>query len=222
MTLRLPLPLVLLGSGGHARVLLSLLRAAGNKVVGVCDPRLSHDAGSSWEGLEIIGDDTVLAVRYRPNQVALVLGVGKTTADLNRERLYETWRDRGYHFPALVHPAAWVAQDAVLESGVQIMAGAIVQPGCFIGENSIINTRVSVDHDCKISRNVHIAPGATLCGSVNVASGAFIGAGAVIIQNIHVGEYSVVGAGTTLVRDLDARVKIISDAKNLKIGSSCN
>lgn len=209
-------PVVLLGAGGHARVLLALMRAAGYTVLGVCDPGLAADGTSSWEGLDVLGDDARLAAHFGPEEIVLALGVGQLSASMLRERLYTHWRARGFNFPTLVHPTAWIAADAALADGAQIMAGAIIQPGCIIGENSIINTHASVDHDCHIAPNVHVAPGATLCGSVHVAAGAFIGAGAVIIQGLHIGERAVVGAGATLVRDLGPHDMIIGGAQRVR------
>ena len=94
------------------------------------------------------------------------------TPDNLRERLYAAWRAKGYDFPALVHPSAWIAPGVILGDGVQVMAGVVIQPGCAIGENSIVNTRAGVDHDCSIGCDVHVAPGATLCGAVTVEYGA--------------------------------------------------
>jgi sugar O-acyltransferase (sialic acid O-acetyltransferase NeuD family) len=207
-------PLVLLGAGGHARVLTALVRATGHQILGVCDPELSARAVSHWEGLEVLGDDVALE-RLDPEHVALMLGIGQLTKGNLREQLYTYWRERGYDFPVLIHPFAWVAPDVVLGPGVQVMAGAVIQPGCEVGENSIINTQACLDHDCSIGRGVHIAPGATLCGSVTVEVGAFIGAGATVIQGVCVGQYSVVGAGVTLVSDLTQRTTIIGAANRL-------
>ncbi len=208
-------PLVLLGAGGHARVLLALARAAGHSIQGVCDPLLAANDVVSWEGLEVLGDDHALE-RLAPDSVDLILGVGKLVEGNEREQLYSFWRARGYAFPALVHPTAWVAPSVVLSDGVQVMAGVLIQPGCNIGENSIINTRAIIDHDCRIGRDVHVAPGATLCGSVVVEFGAFIGAGATVIQGVRIGNNAVVGAGVTLVRDLESSATIVG-AANRKI-----
>jgi sugar O-acyltransferase (sialic acid O-acetyltransferase NeuD family) len=208
-------PLVLLGAGGHARVLVALARAVGHQVLGVCDPALAVDVVSSWEDLDVLGDETALE-HFSPDSVALILGVGQLAASTLRQELYTSWRERGYDFPALVHPAAWVAPGVILGAGLQVMAGAIIQPGCEIGENSIINTRASVDHDCRIGRNVHIAPGSTLCGSVTVDDGAFIGAGATVTQGVSIGRRAVVGAGVTLVRNLSPSTTIIGAANRLR------
>lgn len=202
------IPLVLLGAGGHARVLAALMRAAGHKVLGVCDPKLAMEGISRWEGLDVLGDDSALD-RLPPDRVALVLGVGQRARDTVREQLYADLRARGYCFPALVHPSAWIAPGGVLCDGVQVMAGAVIQPGCMIGENSIVNTRAGIDHDCRIGRDVHVAPGATLCGAVTVEDGAFIGAGATVIQGLRIGARALVGAGVTLVQDLASTTTIL-------------
>lgn len=206
-----PRPLVLLGAGGHARVLLAMVRANGYNLSGVCDPALEAKGYKYWEGFPVLGDDDAL-LEIGPDNIGLLLGVGQLAYNFKRAELYEIWAQRGYAFPPLVHPNAWVSPDVSLSDGLQIMAGAVVQPGCILGKNIIVNTKASVDHDCQIGNNVHISPGATLCGSVNVDDGAFIGAGAVVIQNLHVGSNAVVGAGVTLVRNLQTGMTVLGAA----------
>jgi len=201
-------PTVLLGAGGHARVVLALARTLGQPILGVCDPTLKVDGSAHWEGLTVLGGDETLS-QFRPDEVDLLLGVGQLVRSNLRANLYYLWSSRGYSFPTLIHPAAWVASDAVLGDGVQIMAGAIIQPGCFLGSNTIINTRATVDHDCQIGADTHIAPGAVLCGGVRIGARTFIGAGTVIIQRVSVGSDAVVGAGVTLKRDLPAKALIL-------------
>jgi UDP-perosamine 4-acetyltransferase len=201
-------PLVLLGAGGHAKVLAALARVAGFQILGVCDPVLAAECVRDWEGLEVLGDDGAIE-SLSPDRVSLILGIGQLVSGNIRERLYSSWRERGFAFPSLVHPFAWVAADAKLGPGVQVMAGAVIQPGCKVDENSIINTRATVDHDCCVGRNVHVAPGSTLCGSVRVYNNAFIGAGSTVVQGVSIGEGAVVGAGVTVVKNLAANRTII-------------
>lgn len=208
-------PLILLGAGGHAKVLLALVQAARRCVIGVCDPQLAAEGLKHWRGVPVLGgDDTVYD--HRPDQVGLINGVGQLVGSSSRARLYIAMCQRGYHFPALVHPTAWVADDVKLSDGVQVMAGVSIQPDSTIGENSIINTQASVDHDCYIGEHVHVAPGATLCGGVHVGAGAFIGTGSVILQGLTVGSEAVVGAGMTLTRHLAASHTPIGAASRLK------
>lgn len=196
------LALVLLGAGGHAKVLLALLRACGREVLGVCDPVLARSGVGEWQGVPVLGDDHALQ-RWPAGSVGLVNGLGMTPAQpVARRRLFEHHRAERHVFPALVHPAAWVAPDAQLDAGVQVMAGAIVQPGSRLGANTIVNTRASVDHDARIAAHVHLAPGCVLCGDVQVGEGAFVGAGAVLLPGRCVGARAVVAAGATVVGDV--------------------
>ena len=208
-------PLVILGAGGHAKVLLSLVQSAGFNVFGVCDPILADQKGGQWRGISILGGDAALEA-LDPGSIELVNGLGQLVGGTARQRIFQRLRARGFRFPALVHPQAWVDSSANLEEGVQIMAGAVIQADVIIGANSIINTRAGIDHDCRLGEDVHVAPGATLCGSVQVENGAFIGSGATVIQGLKVGMEAVVGAGATLTRNLDARQVLLGPAGRKK------
>lgn len=196
-------PLIILGAGGHAKVLLGLIDALGANISGVCDPQLTSQGVRVWRGVPMLGDDSALDA-LDPSSVGLVNGVGQLVGSSARQRIFDIWRARGFEFPALIHPFSWVDPSVRLEAGVQVMAGAMIQADTRIGTNSIVNSRVSIDHDCVVGRNVHIAPGATLCGGVRVADQAFVASGATVIQGLLIGEGAVVGAGTTLTRDLAA------------------
>ena len=189
---------ILLGAGGHARVVLALARSLGFDVVGVCDPTIT----GQWQGLVVLGDDS--ALRAQDRDIVLLNGLGKLPGGTRRRMVQDHWQGHGFAFPALVHPAAWVAPDAALGAGVQVMAGAVAQLGCRIGAGTIVYTRAGVDHDCTLGTDVHIGPGATLCGGVTVGDGAFVGAGATVVQGLTLGAEAVLAAGAVLVRDLGA------------------
>lgn len=209
------LPLVMLGAGGHAKVLLSLVQAAGLSVFGVCDPELARQGCDRWRGVKVLGGDESLDA-LDPAAVGLINGIGQLVGSTGRRRIFERLKAKGFRFPVLVHPAAWVDASAVLNEGVQVMAGAVIQADVIVGSNSIINTGASLDHDCCLGEHVHVAPGATLCGSVRVYDRAFIASGATAIQGLTVGEDAVVGAGAVLVRDLAARLILLGPAARNK------
>jgi UDP-perosamine 4-acetyltransferase len=197
------LPVIVLGAGGHALVLTDLLEECGMRVLGVCDPVLAASRTNRWSGLPVLGADDALD-EFGVGDVVLANGVGFMPWSLNRQNLFCAIKVKGFRFPPLVHPRAFVSRRAELCSGVQVMAGAIVQAGSRIQENTIINTGVTVDHDSRVGGHAHIAPGATVCGNVTIGEGAFIGAGATLIQGVNVGARSVIGAGVTLRHDVEA------------------
>lgn len=195
---------VVLGAGGHARVLLGAL--ADVTILGLTDGDPAK-AGAMVSGIPILGADDALKA-FSVNQILLVNGVGSTGNNEKRRTLFVRFKEAGYTFLNVRHASATVAADAVLEEGVQIMAGVVLQTGCSIGENSILNTGAVVDHDCRIGRHVHIAPGAVLCGGVAVGDNAHVGAGATVIQGVRIGNDCLVGAGAVVVRDVPPGMKV--------------
>lgn len=209
------LPLIMLGAGGHAKVLLSLAQASGLNVIGVCDPELAEQGCDQWRGVRVLGGDEALDA-FDPASVGLINGIGQLVGSTGRRKVFERLKAKGFRFPVLVHPTAWVDPSAVLNEGAQVMAGAVIQADTSVGLNSIINTQASVDHDCYLGAHVHVAPGATLCGNVQVQDLAFIASGATVIQGLTVEEGAVVGAGAVLVRNLAARLMLIGPAARNK------
>lgn len=208
-------PIVILGYGGHARVVLDVLQATGREVAGILAPDLP--AGTLWEGIPVLGDDDWTR---RPDamQYDYTLGVGMLPHRSQlRQRLFSLLRDRRLSMPPLVHPSAIVASEVVLGEGTQLMAGVIVQPGTVIDENVLLNTRVTVDHHCRIGAHVHVAPGAILCGEVNLADRVFIGAGAILIQGVAVGAGAQVAAGATVVKNIAAGIRFIPGRLPIRI-----
>jgi sugar O-acyltransferase (sialic acid O-acetyltransferase NeuD family) len=191
---------IVLGAGGHAKVLIDTLRLLSVKVLGLTDSDKCK-FGSSLLEVPIIGSDDELE-KYPRESVFLVNGLGSTRVDARRSRLFEYFKGMDYRFAHVIHPSSVIASDVTLSEGVQIMAGVVIQTGCRIGRNTIMNTRVSLDHDCRIGDHVHISPGATLSGGVLVQDGSHIGVGASVIQGIRIGRNSLVAAGAVVIRDV--------------------
>jgi sugar O-acyltransferase (sialic acid O-acetyltransferase NeuD family) len=191
-------PLILVGAGGHARVLLSTLLLLSRRVLGFVDPGQTR---ADLLGIPYLGDDDAVT-GYDQDEVLLVNGVGSVASIANRLRAYEFFRKCGYRFASVIHPNAIIAPEIRLADGVQIMAGAILQTGSVVEENCIINTAASIDHDCVIHAHAHVAPGAVLSGNVHLGARAHIGVGAVVIQGVQIGSDAIVGAGAVVLSDV--------------------
>jgi sugar O-acyltransferase (sialic acid O-acetyltransferase NeuD family) len=193
------IPVLLVGAGGHAKVLIDALLACSVDISGIItrDPDLRGDL----LGVKFLGTDNLMD-RFPPSAVQLVNGVGSVRSTDLRRDIFKRFKAQGYRFASVVHPSAVVGREVRCGEGVQIMAGVVIQSGSDIGDDVILNTRSSVDHDCQIGAHVHIAPGATLSGGVKVGADAHIGTGAVVMQSIVIGQGAVVGAGGVVVRDV--------------------
>lgn len=184
--------IIVLGAGGHAKVVISTLRAAGWHVEAAYD-----DDATKYNcrilGVEVRGSIADLSPQMSANAV-IAVGDGEQRRAIAMQFAF-SW-------VSVVHPAAWVDPSVNLGPGVVICAGAVVQPGCRIGRHAIINTLAGVDHDCRIGDFAHIGPGAHLAGGVRVGEGTLIGTGASAVPGATIGDVSVVGAGATIVDDL--------------------
>ncbi|ABC44017.1 acetyltransferase [Salinibacter ruber] len=196
---------IIVGGGGHARVVASTLRRLGETILGFTDP---DEEATLGDGIEHLGRDKILTEKD-PSKVALTMGMGSVRDTGHRAGLFTEQVENGFRFPTLIHPDAVLASEAKTKAGVQVMAGGVIQPGASLGENVIVNTNASVDHDCQIGAHSHVASGATLSGEVVLESQVHVGTGASIIQGVDVGKNSVVGAGAVVIEDVPPETVVI-------------
>lgn len=199
------LPMIVIGGGDHAKVLVHMLLSALRQILGYTDP---DEARAPILDVKRLGNDEAV-FKYRPEEVRLVNGVGSVRSTVLREQIYDRFKGRGYSFARVIHPSATIASGVQLSEGVQIMAGTVLQPGSSVGTNAIVNTGAIIDHDCVVGSHAHIAPGVVLSGCVRVGSGAHIGTGACAIQGVSIGAGSVVGAGAVVIGDVPSEVTAV-------------
>jgi UDP-perosamine 4-acetyltransferase len=191
------MPLVVVGAGGHAKVVIDTLREMEAEVLGLVD----RDAGkvdSLIMGVAVFDEEGFLA-DHQPGALRLCSGIAFVAP---RRSAFKRLKGRGYEFAEVIHPSAVLAGGVIMGEGSQVMAGAVVQPDARIGDNALVNTRASIDHDCVIGNHVHVAPGAVLAGSVHVGEGVHIGAGATVLENLRLGDNCVIGAGAVVIEDV--------------------
>lgn len=191
--------LVILGAGGHARVLLDAL-ATHDAVVEGC---LALDQpGGEWPAdIPWLGNDDALST-LDPAAVRLVNGVGAAGSTALRRAAFERAKEKGFTFESVVHPTSIIGTEVSLGEGAQVMAGAIVQKGTALGANALICIGAIIDHDARIAPHAFIAPGAAFSGNVALGDGAFVGTGATVIQGVNIGAGALVAAGAVVIGDV--------------------
>ena len=194
--------LILLGGGGHAKVLIDLINQRNDyQISGILDPIL--EVGKQIKGVSVLGTDAELSKLHDQGISNVAIAVGSVKCNLLRKTLFEKSQKSGFKIPALVHPRSIVSADVKISEGVQIMAGAIIQTDTTLGEGAVINTGVQVDHDCRIGSQVFLSPGVVLSGGVSVGDNVFVGAGAVVIQGVRIGENAVIAAGAVVIQNVE-------------------
>jgi UDP-perosamine 4-acetyltransferase len=196
---------LIIGAGGHGKVVLDILRAAGEvNPVGFIDADASL-AGTTVAGVEVIGGPNLLPKLRKKYEYAIV-AIGDNRA---RRRYASAARDTEFELINAIHPSASVSTSATLGKNVVIAAGAVVCTEAEIADSVIVNTSAVVDHECVIADAAHIAPGALLAGRVRIGEEAFVGLGAKIIQCLTVGDHATVGAGAVAIEDVPPQVTVV-------------
>lgn len=199
-------PLVLLGAGGHAKVLLDILSRQGIRPVACISPQ-PLPVHPLFAGITHYANDTALH-NFDPQAVMLINGIGALPGSSRRFALFDEAKLLGFRFFSVICASAQVSPFATLGEGVQIFSHAIVNVDSQLADNVIINTRALVEHDCQIGKHTVVSPAAVLCGQVQTGQQVFIGAGAVVIQSVRIGDRAMVAAGTMLAHDLLPDYKI--------------
>jgi len=197
-----PLPLIVIGSGGHAAVVADALLAAGEEVLGFTDVDASRQ-GLVLCDLPVLGDDASILRLHSSPTVRLVNGIGGVRPDGARRAAQRRLERLGWQFVSVRHPSCIVSPFAHIEPGCQLLAGCIVQAGAHLEPGCIINTASVVEHHVELGEFVHVAPRALLCGDVRIGALSHIGAGAVVRQGVQLGELTLVGAGAVVVNDFE-------------------
>jgi sugar O-acyltransferase (sialic acid O-acetyltransferase NeuD family) len=194
--------LLILGAGGHAKVVAETALASGvaSSLAFLDDRCMGPDPWPPVLGWPVMGPLALSMQAGTPDQFdAAVVAIGHAAKRLH---WIQHLRAVGYHLPVLIHPTAWVSPSAQLCPASVVFAHAVVQAQASIGMGAILNTGCSIDHDAQLADGVHICPGAHLAGAVNIGARSWIGIGASVIQRVRIGSDVTVGAGAAVVRDL--------------------
>lgn len=200
---------IVLGAGGHARVLIDALQLRDEvNIAGLLDKN-SANWHKTIMDVQVLGDESLLPELIASQVNYYVVGVGSVKSTQKKRDIYLACLQLGMKPWPVIHPSCIVSRTAVLGPGVQLMAGSIINTGAILGENVLVNCGAIVEHDCLIGDHIHIATGARLAGQVTVRDGAHIGLGATIRQGITVGYGAVVGAGAVVVHDVPDHTVVV-------------
>ena len=192
--------LVLIGGGGHAKVVAAIVGKIGRyQIVGYTAPI----AGSAPLNLSYLGTDEILPDLLASKRVTgAAIGIGIIEINGKRAALHRSVAAHGLSLPSIVSPTAVVNEPARIGNGTVVMDGVVINPGAMIGELCIVNTNATVEHDCTVGSYSHIAPGAVLCGGVTVGEETLIGTSACVLPGLRIAARCLIGGGATVTCDL--------------------
>lgn len=195
-------PLVLIGGGGHAKVVLAALLGSGSyQVAGYTD---AEHQGPPLLGVPRLGGAGALETFAGTHPgAAAAIGVGMTGSTAVRRRIESQAAALGLDLPVVQAPSAIVNLDVTLGPGAFLADGVLVNPSARIGRCAILNTGCIVEHDVTVGDHAHLSPGAVVCGGARIGADSWIGAGAVVNQGLRVAPGCIVGAGAVVTDHLD-------------------
>jgi sugar O-acyltransferase (sialic acid O-acetyltransferase NeuD family) len=187
--------ILLLGAGGHAKVVLDALLLTGfvRADIDVADDSVA------LHGRDFVGAPVLQPADCAGQRFHVTIGVPRA-----RERVFQRLQAAGRLPLNVVHPKASVSPLAALGRAVFVAAQAVVGPAARLGDSVIVNHGAVVDHDCVVGAFSHIAPNATLGGNVRIGRRVLVGAGATILPGVEVGDDSIIGAGAVVTGTVGA------------------
>lgn len=197
---------VIVGAGGHGKVVLDIFRAAGtHRVAGFLDADTTL-SGSSVADVPVLGQVNLLPKLKGQKVRGAIIAIGDNRV---RARYAELVLQAGLELVNAIHPSAVISAMAMLGQNVVVAAGAILCAEAKLGDSVIANTGCVIDHECEVGSASHICPGALLAGRVRIGRGAFVGLGAKVLPCLSVGDHAIVGAGATVIRDVPEGATVV-------------
>ena len=209
MDLRMVSKVIIWGGTGQAKVNRPILENNGMKVLAVFDDTLNLQSPFSDIDIYCGWDAFIKWISKQGNrsEIGFNVAIGNPHGRV-RLKFQERLMAQGLIPAPVIHPSAIIAENALIGKGVQIMAGAIVQPEANIGDQCIINTNASIDHENVLEGGVEAGPGATLCGNVHVEVNGWIAVRAVVLPRIRIGHDSIIGAGSVVTKNVPENVVV--------------
>lgn len=194
---------ILIGAGGHSKVVISILRRNNETIVGIID----DNRMGKWGEIDILGNvSQIPTILKKYPHAKYIVTIGDNGV---REKITTMCKSYPICYGNAIDPSAIIGEQVYIGEGSVVMPGAVINSDVQIGRHSIINTSASVDHDCIIGDFVHISPGVNLAGNVKVGNLSHIGIGSCSIQNILIGQKVIVGAGATVINNIEDNLRVV-------------
>ena len=160
-TISLKNNLFLIGGGGHALSVLEVLEENKLIVSGLVDIKNNSNLDLPYKN----ESEFISSFKNQGYKPQILITIGSKTDCNFRASIIKKYKDFSYH-PYVASKSSILAKDVKIGAGTVVMPGACIRTASVIGEHCIINTGALLDHECILSENVHIGPGAILCGNV--------------------------------------------------------
>jgi acetyltransferase EpsM len=193
-------PILIIGSGGHSRVVIDIAISIGFNIIGVIDINYNNNDEENIFDFPVIGGVSKID-NFDPISTEIALAIGNTEL---RSDYFSNLQNSGYKIVSLISPLSHVSNHVQIGNGVLINTGAIINAGVTVNDNVIINTGAIIEHEVIIGKNTHVGPGVKIGGRVKIGNNSFVGIGSTIKDYINIGDNAQIGAGSVIIRDVES------------------
>lgn len=194
--------ILLIGSSGHAKVVIDIVeKEKCYQIIGLIDA--FRKVGETTIGYDVLGTEADIPDLVEKNNITgFLVAIGDNSI---REKVVTNIKETCPYVPfvSAIHPTASIGKDVTIGCGTVIMAGAVVNSCCNVGEFCIINTNASLDHDSFMENFSSLAPRVSTGGNCTIGNFTAIGIGAILRHGISIGNDTVIGAGSLVMNNLD-------------------
>ena len=183
---------VIIGAGGHSKVIADIVRENGDTVEGFLDD--SYTEKREFYSSFVVGKVSDYE-KYKCD-CEFIIAIGNNGV---RKRISSELDCKWY---TAIHPKATVSKSARVGCGTCVMANAVINADACVGEHVIVNTGSIVEHDCVIGNYSHIAPKSVVCGVTTVGENVWLGAGSTVMHVLGICDNVMLGAGGVVVQNI--------------------
>ena len=187
--------LAIIGAGGHGKVVGEIALLNQYETIDFFDDRVSEIENFPFKIIE--------SFKYLKNNLgeydAFFVAIGNNQI---RENILEWLKKNETNIISLIHPSSIFSKFSTLGVGCCIMANATVNAGSLIKDGVIINTAVSIDHDCVIEDYAHISPNCAISGTVKIGKLTHLGTGTSVHPGINIGKNVKTGVGSRIFKNI--------------------
>ena len=173
-----------------------IIIAAGFSIAGYFD---YHEAATNPYQIPYCGFEGNVDVKSIVKNSFVFPSVGDNKIRSKLIYLFESQQLEQY---TLIDPSATVSPTTEIQFSTYIGKNANINAKTIIGKGVKVNTAAIIEHECKLQDFTHIAPGAVLCGNVQIGESSFIGANAVVRNNTSICADVIVGAGSVVIKPI--------------------
>ncbi len=191
--------MLIIGAGGFALQLFDDLIASKNKDI-VFWSETETKFSCLKDHFSILHTDEEVAAYFTHTSRSFAVGIWDIDA---RKRLTKKFTDLGGELTSFISPYTNLSSYTTVGTGSIILYDTASEPYVQIGENCIINKKISFGHGAVVSSFCSIGPHSLIASDTEIGENSYVGMSVVIQPKVKIGKNAIIAAGTVVTKNID-------------------